>query len=121
MAEHGLSRAERVRRRKEFVTAYRRGVRRETAHFRIAIVPNDCALRRIGLTVSKKTGNAVQRNRIKRHLREYFRLHKDALPPARDYVITAKQGAQRLEYQEICSELHPLLSGLARPRRSGGP
>lgn len=62
--------------------------------------------------MTKRLGKAVKRNRVKRLLREYFRLYKGLLP-FKDIVIVAKKGASLLTWQQIKEELHRvLLSGV---------
>jgi ribonuclease P protein component len=63
---------------------------------------------RLGLAVTRRLGKAVQRNRVKRLLREFFRRHKSKLPP-RDLVIMAKSGANALSYHQVQEELGRLL------------
>lgn len=58
--------------------------------------------------VTKRLGKAVRRNRVKRLLREYFRRHKDRLPPE-DLVIMAKKGATDLDYRQVQEELSRVL------------
>jgi ribonuclease P protein component len=69
---------------------------------------------RLGLVVTKRLGKAVQRNRVKRLLREFFRRHHTQLP-AVDLVIMAKKGAAALGYYQVEEELGRLL--LARARK----
>lgn len=56
---------------------------------------------RIGFTVSNKVGNAVTRNRIRRRLREIYRLHETEFRPGYDVVIVARMRAANADYQRL--------------------
>jgi ribonuclease P protein component len=58
----------------------------------VFVMPNGLSYCRLGLTVGRKCGNAVLRNRIKRLLREAFRLGSDALPQGYDFVCVPRPG-----------------------------
>ncbi len=100
---------ERIRKRQDFLRIYHQGVRSYTGRFTIILCPNQSGIRRLGMTVSKKVGNAVQRNRIKRLLREFFRLNKSRLPASQDIVIIAKRGMPPLTYHDVCTDLESRL------------
>ncbi|MBW2392248.1 MAG: ribonuclease P protein component [Deltaproteobacteria bacterium] len=102
-------RHERLRRRKDYELAFRHGSRRHTQNFTIILRPNGLKFSRLGVTVGKKVGNAVKRNRVKRCLREFFRLHKHKLPPSHDLVIVAKKDAATLAYNDVREELAAVL------------
>ncbi len=65
-------------------------------------------VKRLGITVTKKAGNAVFRNRIKRLLREFFRRNKDLFPAGCDVVIMPKKNIPPLSYLETERELTEL-------------
>jgi|SRR5690625_594774 len=65
---------------------------------------------RIGLSVGKKIGNAVTRNRIKRYLRQSFHELEDKILPSLDIVIIARQPTKDMNYHEIKKSLTHLLS-----------
>ena len=108
MEKQSFEKKERVRKRKNYLNIYQRGVRVHSSNFTVILNPNPSGEKRLGVTVSKKVGNAVKRNRIKRLLREFFRLNKDRLPDSRDMVVIAKKDVSALKYQDVCLELASL-------------
>ena len=98
-------RADRLKKRFEFRGVQLRGRRIHTAHFLIVLQPNLLANTRLGITVTKKVGNAVQRNRVKRVVREVFRTHRALFPRGHDVVFIAKKGAPELGYDALLAEV----------------
>ncbi|MGE3170997.1 MAG: ribonuclease P protein component [Planctomycetota bacterium] len=85
---------------------------------------------RLGVSVSKDHGGAVRRNKIKRLLREAFRLERHAFPAELDVVLIPRQRPGKLLLAELraelCALVERILAGRARPngprpRRAPGP
>jgi len=92
-------RSRRLTARRQFLSVYGHGARVHSASFTLFGLPNRLDACRLGLTVSRKVGAAHRRNRIKRLLREVFRVHRAELSPALDVVINAHPGAaERLKH-----------------------
>jgi len=96
---------EKILNRADFVKLNRSGKRLYTKHFTLIKKQNGQGVTRLGVTVSKKTGNAVIRNRVKRLIREFFRLNKTHFPQGYDIVIIAKKDAGYLDFWKIKEDL----------------
>lgn len=89
-----LGRVQRVRHGADFDRAYRRGRKLVNDCFSAAVVPSGLDHARIGLSVAARTGgNAVRRNRLRRMIRESFRLEQHRLPPT-DIVVGLRNGSR---------------------------
>jgi ribonuclease P protein component len=109
-----ISKEMRLRRRPEFVVVQAEGQKHHGRHLLgIARKRSDPALSgRLGLTVTKKVGNAVVRNRIRRMLREWMRLH-GWVPAGWDLVVVAKESAARqLHPEDFATDLTRILRSL---------
>ena len=89
----------------EFQRVYRHGRRFRGHGYTVIVVPNTEGSNRLGISVQKKTGKAVRRNRIKRLVREAFRLNPDLFPVNSDIVVTIGPGFDM-------NSLHTLQAGL---------
>ena len=104
-----LRRAARLRSPRDFQRVNRTGVRRASAHFVAVVAPaRSEGGPKLGLAVSRRVGNAVARNRVKRRVREWFRRAREELPPGTDWVVIARAGAAELDSRAAAAELAAL-------------
>ncbi len=114
----GFSKEERLRKRREFLDVYERGDKIQSTYFVLYMLENGRPYHRLGITISRKIGRAVVRNRIKRRLREIFRANKQAISPHCDLVVNAKRAAARARNQQIQEDI---LKGILRWKRKAPP
>jgi ribonuclease P protein component len=99
---------ERLKKSWEFQRAYKKGKKYWDTYFVIYVYHTQISQPRLGITVSKKVGNSVQRNRVKRLIREAFRTLKLELPPQYDIVVVGRKAAYGLSGQQAKESLHKL-------------
>jgi len=73
---------------------------------------NNGSENRLGITVSTKLGGAVQRNRIRRRLKEVYRLNESSLRKGYSIVLVARQGSRYAEWNELTSSVLSLFNKL---------
>ncbi len=100
---------ERILKKKEFIALKLQGKRYYTKNFVVIVRENRGDITRLGITVSKRIGNSVKRNRIKRLIKEFFRLNKQQIPKGYDLIITALKGNNTFDFFKVQEELGNLL------------
>ncbi len=93
----------RLRRRSQFRAVLSAGIRKSVGPLNVYALPNELGRPRLGLAVSRRVGPAVFRNRVKRRVREAFRLLQHDLPCGYDLVVRARPHdlLTLAEYQRI--------------------
>jgi ribonuclease P protein component len=93
MTKFGLPKSRRLRSPREFAEVYQLRQRMGDQHLLVFGARNEQGETRVGLSVSKKHGNAVVRARLKRLLREAFRLSHPELPSGLDLILIPRQNS----------------------------
>ncbi len=106
MGSETFRKAEKILKRKDYLAIQQHGLRSYTRNFVVVKSRNETGVNRLGISVSKKAGSAVKRNRLKRLIREFFRLHKNTITGSQDFIIITKKGIPHtLTYWDVCQEL----------------
>jgi len=99
----------RLLKKRDFDRTFAEGVTVRNGRMKLVVRTNGFLWSRIGLIVGRRYGNAVERNRLRRHLREAFRLDRAALPPGLDIVVLPFRNSFRLEdlrqsFRSLCAK-----------------
>jgi ribonuclease P protein component len=118
---YALPRTARITASEEIRTLFRRGKRRKTRHLDVFLASSPAARSRLGLVVPKHRRNSVQRNRLKRRLRELGRTRVlpalDAAGLHLDVMLRARPDAYEATFAQLLEELDRLVEGVCS---SGG-
>jgi ribonuclease P protein component len=98
-------RAARLLKHADFERVYKQGRRHFSSHMTVFYLRQTEGGARIGFTVGRVLGGAVQRNRIKRRLREAVRLHRSLLKGSVDVVINPKKSVRMVEFPILLEEV----------------
>lgn len=96
-----MEKKQRIRKNSEFRYIYRRGRSYSNEKVVLYLFRNRKDYNRIGISVSKKVGNSVTRNRIKRLIRESYRVNSDLFIKGYDLIFIARNGIKKANYYEV--------------------
>jgi len=98
---HRFTPEDRLRHRSDFDRVYAAGRKAWAQGFALFVAAGETERHRLGLTVSRRVGNAVVRNRVKRRFREVFRTHRERLPGCYDIVVNARTEVTEVPFAEL--------------------
>lgn len=113
---HLFRRAQRLTHAREYQAAFRDGIKKIRGPIVVFGLANGLSHPRLGLSVPGRVGIAVERNRIKRRVREAFRLRQHELPPGLDLVVSIRKHAA-LPVAAYADLLTAAASSIERERR----
>ncbi len=107
-----LAKTQFLKKPREFQRVYRQGLRLKGEQFSLIYHPNMGIGNRLGISVHgiKK---AVQRNRIKRIIREFFRLNRNFIPPSVDVIFAIRKGFKADRLQDFENMVWPLVKDIS--------
>ncbi len=103
--DESFQKKDRLLRRWEFLRVQRRGKKLVTNSLVILFLKNKHGRTRLGVAASKKVGNSVKRNRLKRLIREAFRRNRHMFPRGSDVVVIPKKEAHGMNYFRLVDEV----------------
>jgi ribonuclease P protein component len=109
-----FKKGERLVRRSDFERLSKDGHRIDSDYFVILYRRNGLGRMRLGVTVSKRVGGAVIRNRLKRLVREHYRQHKGLFSDSYDVNVIAKRGSSDLPPRRIREALDAIVGDILR-------
>lgn len=101
-----------LKRNNDFLRTYKKGRFFVGKYIILYVLKNNTGNNRLGITASKKFGKSVQRNRIKRLIRENYRFYEEYIKQGFDIVFVARNKAEMPEFTDVKKEMKFLLKKL---------
>jgi len=105
-----FTKRERITDPQDFRRVMKSGKRLPSRNFILFFQKNENQFHRLGIVVKKEVGPATYRNRAKRYLREFFRLHKERIKGSFDLIFLVKKGCRIKSYRKAEEELRGLFA-----------
>ncbi len=121
VAHHGFPKTLRILSRSEFRRVYEEGQRRSNALCTMFFRSNGLGRTRLGITTPTRLGHAVLRNRMRRRLREIFRLHRHSFEAGWDVVLNPRPKVASISFQNLEREMLKLFGQLPRAGQENSP
>ena len=109
---------ERIRKKKDFLHLYKKGRRYKGKYFNFIYLSSDSSFSRMAVVISKKVGNAVKRNKIKRWMRTLFRRNKDLLKNSFDIIIIAKKEILEASWLKLQEDYFAAIKSICQNKKS---
>jgi len=109
---------ERIRKRNDFLSLYKKGKRYRGKYFNLIYFSNSLNFSRMAVVVSKKIGNSVKRNKIKRWMRSLFRMNKNLLKNSFDIIFVVKKEIQDATWKKLEEEYFSAVESVCNKNES---
>jgi ribonuclease P protein component len=97
-----------LKKNKDFQHVYKKGESFANKYLVMYVLKNDLQENRLGISISKKVGNSVQRHRLKRLIKENYRLSEENYQIGLDIVVVTRISSRDIGYHEVGSALEHL-------------
>ena len=114
MKNFSFTKKNKILKRREFLQLQKCGKKIQDRNFIIIYSDGRFEKNRIGITVSKKIGNAVKRNKTKRLIREHFRMNRDKIAEFMDINVIAKKKAGEISADMVFKSLNAIFKKIHR-------
>ncbi len=104
-----MKKDKRLRTNEDYLNVYRKGKNYWNRNLTMYVKKNNLENSRFGYTITKKIGNSVVRNKVRRQMKEIIRLHLNLIKSGYDIVIIPKKNTVDISYKELESAIMHLL------------